>query len=374
MPESHLIHELGRTPGGRQVPGAALIVALSTGHQLPELTAIRLGVPLHHWAEAGQLGGPAVQIQGGQRAGKATNVKTPEGDAGQGRRQPRPQGAGQLAVLGLLIPSPVDGGGVLPCIPCPAKQGLTWSQMPGIRLRILLGIAVLSRPAGAAICKAHVLPVDELPTIRFESVHPKLGEVFSLGKPGFLRVRAGEVRDHGAGKPVPFRDNIGAAVPVLDAETSGNGIRPIQLVLRIDRLIGPLLLIDRDLPQQEMDPPVVQPPDHAGGVRPGRVGKIKVLQPERAPVRLGGIAGPPKDVEGGLIAPRLGHQGTHREPVFLRLGGRPLHLLLAVPVVGGDPRAKGPFGGQLGRAEQAHIVLDYATRRSFKEHYAAIHR
>lgn len=75
-----------------------------------------------------------------------------------------------------------------------------------------------------------------------------------------------------------------------------------------------------------------------------------------------------------LIAPRLGHQGADWKAVFLRLRHRPLHLLLAVPVVGGDPRPKGPFGRQLCRAEQIHVIPNDLSGHPRKQHDAAIHR
>ena len=68
----------------------------------------------------------------------------------------------------------------------PAEQRLSRTQMFGVSRRILLGIAVLSGPAGAAIRKAHIFPVDELASIGLEPVYPHLCEIVSLGKPGLL--------------------------------------------------------------------------------------------------------------------------------------------------------------------------------------------
>ena len=195
-----------------------------------------------------------LQVQCGERPCKAPDVEAPERDAGQGSGQPRPQGAGQLAVLGLLISSPMDRRGMLTSVARPAEQRLSRTQMFGVSRRILLGIAVLSGPAGAAIRKAHIFPVDELASIGLEPVYPHLCEIVSLGKPGLLCGRVGEVGDHGAGEPVSLRDGIGTPICVVDAEAPGNGIRPVQLILRIERLIRPLLFVDGDLPQQETDP------------------------------------------------------------------------------------------------------------------------
>ena len=68
----------------------------------------------------------------------------------------------------------------------PAEQRLSRTQMFGVSRRILLGIAVLSGPAGASIRKAHIFPVDELASIGLEPVYPHLCEIVSLGKPGLL--------------------------------------------------------------------------------------------------------------------------------------------------------------------------------------------
>ena len=63
----------------------------------------------------------------------------------------------------------------------PAEQRLSRTQMFGVSRRILLGIAVLSGPAGASIRKAHIFPVDELASIGLEPVYPHLCEIVSLG-------------------------------------------------------------------------------------------------------------------------------------------------------------------------------------------------
>ena len=329
---------------------------------------------MHHRHKAGQLCSPAVQVQCGERPCKAPDVEAPERDAGQGSRQPRPQGAGQLAVLGLLISSPMDRRGMLTSVARPAEQRLSRTQMFGVSRRILLGIAALSGPAGASIRKAHIFPVDELASIGLEPVYPHLCEIVSLGKPGLLCGRVGEVGDHGAGEPVSLRDGIGTPICVVDAEAPGDGIRLVQLILRIERLIRPLLFVDGDLPQQETDPLLVKPLYHTSGIRPGGIGKIEVLQPECAAIRLRNIPCAPENIKGSLIAPRLGHQGADWKAVFLRLRHRPLHFLLAVPVVGGDPRPKGPFGRQLCRAEQIHVIPNDLSGHPRKQHDAAIHR
>ena len=372
MPEPHLVHKLRHTVGRGQIPRAPLVVPLSAGHQLPELASVRLGMPLHHRYKAGQLGGSAVEIQRGKRAREAADVEAPEWDTGQCGGQPRPQGAGQLAALGLLIAGPVDGRGVLTGVARPAEQRLLRGQVPGVRCRILLGITVLSGSAGAAVRKADIVPVDELAPVSLEAVHAELCEILPLGKPGLLCGRVGKIGDHGAGKPMPLRDGIGTSVRIADTEAPGGGICPVQLVLSIERLILPLLFVDGNLPQQEMNSLLMEPPHHAGGIRPGGIGKIKVLQPERAAIRPGRVARTPEDIKGGLVAPGLCHQGADRKAALFRLSRRAFYLLLAVPVVGGDPRPEGPFGRHFGRPEQGHVVPDDLSGRPRKQDQSAI--
>ena len=116
----------------------------------------------------------------------------------------------------------------------------------------------------------------------------------------------------------------------------------------------------------------MEPPHHAGRIRPGGIGKIKVLQPERAAIRSGRVARAPEDIEGSFVAPGLCHQGADRKAVLFRLGRRMFHFLLAVPVVGGDPRPEGPFGRQFGRPEQGHVVPDDLSGRPRKQDQSAI--
>ena len=85
VPEGHLLGKAGNGPGAFHVPGTALVVAFAAGHQFPELAAVRLGMPLHDGAEAGQHDGPAVEVGGGQRPGEPGDVEPPEGNAGERR-------------------------------------------------------------------------------------------------------------------------------------------------------------------------------------------------------------------------------------------------------------------------------------------------
>ena len=87
MPEAHFLQKAGTIIACRHVPWASLIIPLASRHQLPELAAIRLGMPLHDGQKAGHLRGTAVEIQRGQRPGKAGQVNPPEEDSRGGGRE-----------------------------------------------------------------------------------------------------------------------------------------------------------------------------------------------------------------------------------------------------------------------------------------------
>ena len=322
-------------------------------------------MPLHDRAETGQHGGPAVQIRRGERPRKTTDVEPPEGDAGHGGGESRRQGAAQLAVDRLLIPGPMAGGSVLPCIASPAEEHPPRPDKIGIGGRITLRVAVDPLAAGAAVGKADGGVADKLAAVGLESIHAHLQQILSPGKPAVHRLRVGKVRDHRPGKPVAGGDRVGRPVGVVHTEPPGNGIPPVQLVLDTGLLIGTLFFVDRDLPQHKMQPGAVQDADHGLGVRPGAVGGIgKIFLTQQATAVLGRKASPAEDVKGGLVAPGFSYQDGRRAVQGFQLPDHLQDLLLAVPMVGRDPGPERPFGRQAHGTEQRKIVADDLRRRA----------
>ena len=178
------------------------------------------------------------------------------------------KGAFQLAVLRLLITRPVKRHGVLTGIACPAEENSAFSKEAPVALLIVAGIAVDALSARAAVMKSKILPIDELSAVGFEAVYAHFEKIRSLGKPGVSCLGIGEVRDHGAGKPMSLRNGVGAAIGVMNAEPAPDGIFPIQIVLTVRHFFLALLLVDGHLPEQQVQPGLMELVDHALGIRP----------------------------------------------------------------------------------------------------------
>ena len=217
MPVAHFVQKFRRVINLRHVPWAALVIPLRTGHQLPELSSVRFGMPLHDGAEASHLGGSAVKVQRRKRAGKSGNVRAPEQDAGCGCGKPGFQHTCKLLVLGLLVAAPVAGNSMLPGEACAAeKYALAADKIP-VAFRIVPRIAVDSLLSGAAVAELYVRAVDELAAIGFKSVHAHVQQILTLAKPARPCGRVGKVRHHRAGKPFPLWNMVGRSVREADA-------------------------------------------------------------------------------------------------------------------------------------------------------------
>ena len=169
---------------------------------------------------------------------------------------------------------------------------------------------------------------------------------------------------------MPLRNGVGSAVGVVNAETQPHSFFPVPVVLRAGRLFRPLLFVDRHLPEHKVHPGVVQLADHTLRIGPGTAGEVKFLS-GRALFGQQSVVCAVEDGKGGLVAPGLRHQhcgGAVAAAQIFKLG---LHRGLTVPVVGGDPGAKGPLWGQLCRTEQAHVFPYHLFRLAGKEHRAA---
>ena len=211
--------------------------------------------------------------------------------------------------------------------------------------------------------------MNELPAVGFESVHPHIQQVLPLGKPAFYRLRVGEIRHHGAGKPVAVGNGIGAAVRHRHAQLPSCRVRPVQVVLQIGDLVSSLLFVHRHLPQQQLPPRLVKLLDHSAGVRPGGIGEVKIPTGQRHPIRYRRIFRPVPDVEGGLVAPRLQHHHRGGKIIPLQLLQEIFHIRLAIPAVGRHPDPQRPLRRQNSQPEQVHILPDHLLRRTGKQHH-----
>ena len=216
MPVAHFIQKFRRVINLRHIPWAALVIPLRTGHQLPELSSVRFGMPLHDGAEASHLGGSAVKVQSRKRAGKSGNVKAPEQDAGCGCGKPGFQHTCKLLVLGLLVAAPVAGDSMLPGETCAAEKHALAADKDPVAFRIVPRIAVDSLLSCAAITEPYVRAVNELAAIGLKSIHTHVQQILTLAKPACPCGRVCEVRNHRAGKPFPLRNTVRRSVREAD--------------------------------------------------------------------------------------------------------------------------------------------------------------
>ena len=327
-------------------------------------------MPLHHRHKAGKLCRTPVQIRRRQRPGKPGDIKAPERDTRHGRRQSCLKDTVQLPVLRLLVASPVYGCSVGSRKSRSGKKYIFFFQELGISVCISLCISIFSLRTCHAAGKQQIAFIDKFPAVRFKSVYSHIQQILPFSKPVLFRLRIGKIRYHGTGKPVPFRNPVGASVFLSHTKRFPDRIFPVKLQLSADTFVHSLLFIDRNLPENQPDILFMQFSDHGFGIRPVRAfGKIKLFTGMRPSIRLRLIIRAVPDVKCGLIAPRLQHHHAGREPIFLKLPQLLFHRLPAVPVVRRNPDSKAVFWRKQRRPENLHICGDYLFYRTRKYMY-----
>ena len=163
-------------------------------------------------------------------------------------------------------------------------------------------------------------------------------------------------------------DGIGCSVCEMDTQAAPHSILAVKRVLYVQNLVGSLLFVDRNLPEDKMQPVLVQRIRHALGVRPWGTRKIEIVISERSSVWLRLVFCTVPDIKRRFVAPCLQHQNACREIVLFQVLDLLLCVFLAIPAICRDPHAEHPFRRQNSLSEQLHICADNLRRFTGKGH------
>ena len=305
-------------------------------------------MPLHHGAEAAHGRGAQVQLRRGQFPGKAADIEPPEQNPRQPGAQARRKLCFQLGPQAQLVACPVQGtrlrAGEVRAAESHARNAVCTQEVM-ICAHIARRIAVMSAQSVRAVVKPRVLRKEKLPAVGLEALHAHIQQVFALVKPPAHGVGIGEVHQQAVMKPV-FRNAVRRSVHIFHAVPLCDGLAFIRLKGLAGRAV-PFIFDDGDLPQHQVQPALPDTAHGCGGVLPASV--------------------PVPAVEGLLVAPRLQHH--HVGGIVVRFQGRQLrvHLAVAVPAVGADPQAEGPFRRQRRFAGQLDEAPEQPRGRAEKQ-------
>ena len=157
-------------------------------------------------------------------------------------------------------------------------------------------------------------------------------------------------------------DGIGCSVCEMDTQAAPHSILAVKRILYVQDLVGLLLFVDGNLPENKMQPGLVQRIRHAFGVRPWGIRKIEIVILERSSVWFRLVFRPVPDIKRRFVAPCLQHQNTGREIVLFQVLDLLLRVFLAIPAICRDPHAERPFRRQNSLSEQLHICADNLRR------------
>ena len=172
-----------------------------------------------------------------------------------------------------------------------------------------------------------------------------------------------------ADEPLP-RDAIGRSVGIEYHEALLQRIGVVTVVLRANFALFELL--ERgNLPEYEPDTHAVHALDHRLRIGP-RLAKAQVSGGERFPAILQLILRAVPEIERRLVAPRFDDERGCGIACLFDLVELLLNLALALPAVGGDPRAKRPVGRQHGLAGHVGKLRNDLARRAVEEKHVVL--
>ena len=167
-----------------------------------------------------------------------------------------------------MISSPVCRGCQHISVSCPREENIIMSNKTAIRSNIVLTVAISLLSPRLSTVTGYILPIDELSTIRFETIHSDIKKILPLCKPGLHCFRIGKIRDIGSCKPMTIWNTIWCSICIHYTKFVDNSIFLVQLILNAVRLIFILLFIDWDLPQNEVESSSMQILDHPTRILP----------------------------------------------------------------------------------------------------------
>ena len=265
---------------------------------------------------------------------------------------------------GRLIASPEYAGGLDAC-GAGAAEGHTGTGvfLCKVVIRFDIGIRILIAhfQAIASVVEGGVAAPDHFAAIGLEAINSNIIEqVSTLRHPPVHRVRIGEVQKQAIAEPPGGWDTVLASLAVSDGVALLNHVC-LVIVLLLPGIIG--VFEHRNLPQQHLHPIVMDGIHHGGGIRPFlAIGKVTAGKRLSArPCRIGAVI---EDIEGVFVAPLFQDHYRGRNVIGLCVFYGRKHLGLSIPLIGGHPKPKCPFGHILGLPTKLGIAANHLFRRS----------